>query len=77
MNTSLRVATNTFYMLGSHILISLVGMITTMLVVRTLGPAAYGDLTLALAYFGFFMTLAESGLGLTILRKSQSGSIAA
>ena len=70
MNLPHRIAGNTVYMLGSHILINLLGMVTTMLMIRALGPAEYGDLTLALAYLGFFTTLAEASLSVTITREA-------
>ena len=57
-------------MLSSHVLINLVGLVTTMLTVRALGPAEYGDLTFVLAYLGFCLTLTESSLSLTIMRKA-------
>jgi O-antigen/teichoic acid export membrane protein len=58
------------YLTASHLVTRLLGLAATMVLTRYLGPAEYGDLTLAYAYWGLFGTLVEAGLDLTLIREA-------
>jgi O-antigen/teichoic acid export membrane protein len=68
--TPLQIASNTLYLFASQGAIRLLSLVVIMALTRYLGPARYGDLTLAYAYWILFATLVEAGLDLTIIREA-------
>ena len=63
-----RLATNSAVQVAGTIVASGVGFFTFIAVARTLGPAAYGDLTAALIYLFIPAVLADVGLTATVVR---------
>jgi O-antigen/teichoic acid export membrane protein len=75
VNTPREIVSNAFYLTASHAVTCLLGLAVTTSLTRYLGPAEYGDLTLAYAYLGLFTSLVDAGLSLTLIREaSQSPS---
>jgi O-antigen/teichoic acid export membrane protein len=68
--TPYQIAGNTLYLIVAQAVARGLGLATAMILTRHLGPAGYGDLTLAYAYWSLFATLVEAGLELTLIREA-------
>jgi len=69
-STPRKIANNTLYLVISQVAIRLLGLVVMMMLTRYLGPAKYGDLTLAFAYWGLFAALVEAGIDMTLIREA-------